>query len=205
MRQRTLLVIICTAAGLAGCATSSPVLDLADKTSANVGIIGARLRELAAESDRLYQQRVTNISQLAEVNARSRAELTYDEALTKKVGAQSELDTADDLKAWKDQVDQIFASAAGAEKQRRDELLGKQTRLDVKSQALQQVAETLAVLAQKESFADRAKVLSQFAATTRDDVKKGLDSGTQSANAANALLTQIKSSLPMPPSHPSSQ
>jgi hypothetical protein len=200
-----ILLIAATVATLGGCATPAPVLDLADKSSANVAIVSERLRELAAESDRLYKSRVDNISQLAGVNARSRAQFTYDEAVTRKVGSQSDLDTADDLKAWKQQVDQILAGAADAEKERRDELSGKQTRLDVKSQALQQVAAALATLATKESFADRARVLSQFATTTRDDVKKELDSGTQTANDANALLARIKSSLPVPAGHSSSK
>ncbi len=204
MSQRKVLIVSALAA-LTGCASPAPVLDLADKTSANVGIVSARLRELAAESDGLYQSRVDNISRLAAVNVRSRAELAYDEALTKRVGGQGDLDTAGDLKAWKQQVDQIFAGAAQAEKERREELLGKQVKLDVKSQALAQVADALATLAKKESFADRAKALSQFAATTRDDVKKELDSGTRTANAANALLSRIKSSLPIPASHSSSK
>jgi len=191
MKHRALLILCCTA-GLVGCATSAPVLELADKTSANVGVLSARLRELATESDQLYTQRVNNISQLAGVNARSRAQLTYDLALTKKVGQQSDIDTADDLKAWRQQVDQIFAEAADAEKQRRDQLLGKQSKLDLQSQALQQVAETLAALASKESLAERAQLISRFATTTRDDIKNELDSGSQSAAQAKSLLDRIK-------------
>jgi hypothetical protein len=191
MRRRPFL-IVCWTAALAGCATSAPVLELADKTSANVGVLSAQLRQLATESDQLYTQRVNNISQLAGVNARARAQLTYDLALTRKVGQQSDIDTANDLQAWKQEVDQIFADAASAEKQRHDELLGKQTRLDVKGQALQQVAAALSTLASKESPAERAQAIAKFATATRGDIKSDLDSGTQSAAEAKALLDQIK-------------
>jgi hypothetical protein len=200
-----ILLAVCVASTVAGCSTYGPALDLADKTSANVGIVSARLRQLAAESDRLYQERVDNISQLASVNAQARAQLAYDRALAAKVGSPDERSAADDLRAWKQQVDQIFTDAQAEATARRTELQGKETPIDVKSQALQQVAQTLAALARKESLAEQAKLLGQFAATTRDDVKDQLDSGTKAAGAAKALLDGVKRKLAVPAPHPAGQ
>ena len=41
------LCIAAACALSAGCTTPRPVLDLADKTSANIGIVSARLRQIA--------------------------------------------------------------------------------------------------------------------------------------------------------------
>lgn len=177
----------------AGCGTPAPVLELADKTSANVAIVGTRLRQLAAESERLYANRAENISRLHGVNATHRAALTYDIALTKKVGQRSELELIEAMEAWGKEVDEILASASGAEKQRRDELAVAQTKIDTRSQALQKVAETLSVLAKEESASERLRILRKFASEVRDDMKKQLDKGEGSAADAKKLLDRVRS------------
>ena len=54
---RVLLIAAATTA-LGGCAsTSEPVLQLAEKSSANAGVVSARLRQLGEASDALYANR----------------------------------------------------------------------------------------------------------------------------------------------------
>jgi hypothetical protein len=182
---------------LGGCAsTPEPVLQLAEKSSANAGVVSARLRQLADASDALYASRAANISHLHAVNANQRASLEYDLALTRKVGQDADLALMKDVQAWTAEVDKLFADAAGAEKTRRDELAAAQTKIDAKSQALQKVAQILSTLAQKESASDRARSLAAFATEVRDDVKKQLDDGSASATAAKKLLDHLKASTP---------
>ena len=188
--QKLLLTILCVAAG--GCATPQPVLDLADKTSANVAIVSARLRQVSAESDRLYASRADNVSRLHGIIATQRAHLTYDQALTRKSGQGGDLELMTEMQAWTKQVDDIFAAAAQAEKERRDALTQGQTRIDTKTQILQQVAETLSALAARETVAERAQVLQKFASEVRDDIDKKLKEGTGSAADAKKLLDKLR-------------
>jgi ribosomal protein L17 len=183
--------IVVACAALAGCATPQPVLDLADKTSANVGIVSTRLRQLSDESNRLYASRAENISRMQAANTTARANLAYDVALTQKSGEGDDLALMADLQAWVKSVDQIFVAAAEEEKKRRDALLAGQTTIDTKSQALQKVAETLAALARQESVADRVRLLQKFVTEVRDDLKKELDNGSESSKQAKALLDQL--------------
>lgn len=186
---------------LIGCATPQPVLELADKTSANVGVVSARLRQLADESDRLYVSRVDNISRLQAANATSRANLSYDLALTNKVGQQPDIDLIAEFKGWSQKVDDIVMAAADAERERRETLLAKQTRIDTKSQDLQKMASTLAALAKKESTAERVKTLRKFIVEVRDDMKQELSDGSDTARQAKALLDGVHSTLSSSPLH----
>ena len=185
---------------LCACATPDSVHELAETTSANVGVLGTRLKQLADESNRLYANRTENVAHLHAVNARSRANYSYDLALTKKSGDQADLDLIKELEAWVQEVDQIFASAATAEKERRESLLAGQAKIDTKSQALQKIAETLSALAKEESRAERLRMLRKFASEVRDDVQKDLDSGTDSAKSAKQLLDKVLGALGSPSS-----
>jgi hypothetical protein len=178
----------------AGCAsTPEPVLELAEKSSANVGVVSARLRQLSDQSGALYANRAANISHLHAVNATQRAHLEYDLALTRKVGQEADLALMKDLQDWTAEVDRIFSESAGAEKARREELLVARASIDTRTQALDKVAQTLSALAQKESAGDRARLMAAFALEVRDDVKKQLDDGSNASAAAKALLDQLKS------------
>lgn len=196
MSARISIVLACIA--VAGCATPQPVLDLAGKTSANVGIVSTRLHQLSEESNRLYAARADNISRLQAGNTTARANLAYDIALTTKSGESADVALMKDLETWVGSIDEIFAKAAEEEKKRRDTLLAGQTAIDTKSQALQKVAETLAALAREESAADRVRLLQKFAKEVADDVKKDLDNGTESSKQAKALLDHLSSSIKSP-------
>lgn len=186
----------CASAGavilLFGCATPDSVHQLAEVTSANVGVLGTRLNQLAEESDRLYAMRAENVAHMHAVNEQSRARYLYDVALTEKSGDKKDLELKKELEAWKAEVDNIFAAAVGAEQRRRDSLLAGEVRIDTKAKDLQKIAETLAVLAKEESREERIRALRKFASEVRDDVKKELDSGTASANAAKNLLDKVR-------------
>ena len=191
------IAVIAALACLGGCAsTPEPVLQLADKSSANAGVVSARLRQLADASDALYASRAANISHLHAVSANQRASLNYDLALTRKVGQDADLALMKEMQTWTASVDQLFADAADAEKTRRDELAAKQVKIDTRSQALQKVAQTLSSLAKEDSTGERARLLAAFAGEVRDDVKKQLDDGSASSTAAKALLDQLKASKP---------
>lgn len=177
---------------LSGCATPDAVHQLAEVTSANVGVLGARLKQLAEESNRLYTRRAENVAHMHAVNEQSRARYLYDLALTEKSGDKKDLDLKNELEVWKAEVDGIFAVAAGAEQERRNALLAGEVKIDTKAQALQKIAETLSTLVKEESREERVRALRNFAFEVRDDVKKELDSGTDSANSAKDLLDEAR-------------
>jgi outer membrane murein-binding lipoprotein Lpp len=192
----TSIAMVIAALVLSGCATPAPVLDLADKTSANVGIVSAQLRQLAVQSDKLYASRAQNVSRLQATNASSRAALAFDKALTEKVGQKADLDLIHDLQDWGKQVDDIFASAAGVEMEKQDAILARQVKIDAKSKALQDVAGKLSTLAAKESVTDRLLMIGSFSSAVRDDVSKGLEDGSGSAAEAKILLDHLKIAIP---------
>ena len=72
---------------LSGCATPDSVHQLAEVTSANIGVLGTRLRQLAEESDRLYTRRAENVAHMHAVNEQSRARYLYDLASRPQEGA----------------------------------------------------------------------------------------------------------------------
>lgn len=186
-----LVALLCTA-----CSTPPPVLELADKTSANVGVVAARLRQLTDESDRLYGARIDNIARLHGSNATQRAAHAYDLALTRRAGQASDLEIMADLEKWSKDVDAIFASAVSAQTQWREALMVQQTRIDTRAAALQKVAEKLSGLAKEEASAARAKLLTQFARDVRDAAKKQLEDGSESAKHAKALLDEVRGAQP---------
>ena len=180
-----------------GCAnTPQSALDLAEKSSANVGVVSARLDQIAADSNDLFARRVANISRLNATVTSQRAQLDYDIALTVKVGEDADIALMKDLQAWVADSNKIFSDAEAATKQRQDQLVGAQQKLDTKRTALQSVAQTLAALSKKESLTDRVKLIKDFSVEVRDDAKKQLDDGSKSSTAAKALLDKIKGSTP---------
>ncbi len=193
MRAHPLCRIALAVLALSGCAgTPDSVHELAGVTSANVGVLGARLRQVADESNRLYARRVENVAQLHAENARARAEYAYDLALTKKAGDKDDLDLIGELESWVAEIDKIFADAAGAGKERREALLAGQVKIDTKTQTLQKIAESLSALAKEASRAERVAAFQKFASEVAKDVKKELDSGSDSANAAKKLLDEVR-------------
>jgi hypothetical protein len=183
---------------LAGCATPDSVQQLAEVTSANVGVLGTRLKQLAEESDRLYKRRADNVAYMHGVSAKSRAEYDYDLALTEKSGDDKDLELKSVLEAWKTRVDGIFAAAANAEQEHRDALIAKEVKIETKSQELQKIAESLSTLAREETREERVRALGKFAKQVRDDVKKELDNGTDSANGAKKLLDKARGEFRAP-------
>lgn len=190
MRRHSSLLLIGAALWTGICA-ADPVHELAEVTSANIGVLGTRLKQVADESNLLYTQRAANVAALHAENARSRAEYTLDLALTKKAGDQADLDLIKELDTWVADVDKIFVDAANAEKERREVLLGGQIKIDTKVQALQKIAESVSALAKEESRSERVKALQKFASAAGKDVKKALDSGDDSAKAAKKLLDKV--------------
>ena len=65
-------------------------------------------------------------------------------------------------------------------------------KIDTKAQALQKIAEFLSTLAKEETRAERVRALGKFASEVSKDVKKELDSGSESANAAKKLLDEVR-------------
>jgi hypothetical protein len=177
---------------MGGCAAPPEIYELADKTGANVGIVGARLSQLAQESDRVVASRADAALKLREANARIRADYTYDVALVRKVGEGRDLDLVEDMKKWGSDVDAIFAGVAEAIKKQREALTAGQTKIDTKAPALQKVAQTLSALAKQESTVDRVKALRSFASEVRDEMKQQLDSGSQSARDAQKLIEHVR-------------
>jgi len=191
-KRRACLAVAASAVS-AGCANRpDAVYELANKTDANVGLLAAQLHQIARDSDELYDKRAANIARQAQVTAQARGRLTADLWLTKKVGDGSDLTLMDDLKDWLSQADQLARSAQDADKTRREALAAAKERIDEKTVPLGKVSSALSALAKRETAEERAKLIAGFGKEVRDDVKKELDDGAASSNAAKALLDHIK-------------
>ncbi len=180
---------------LSACSTPQPVRDLAERTAANVGVINRQLAALDQESRQLAELRAANISRLHAANTALRASYNYDTALAKKSGAQTGLDLIPKLEEWLKDVNEIFKAAYGAEKERKEAILATQTKLDTKSAALSEIAQTLATLAKKESVAQRASFLAGYAENLCKEIDTQLQQSNESATNAKKLLDTLKSKL----------
>lgn len=178
---------------LTGCASRpSAVYELANKTDANVGLLAAQLHQIAQDAKALYDRRATHIAQQARESAQARVRLTTDLWLTRKVGDGGDLALMDELEDWLTQADKLAADAEVADRARREEIAAAKVKMDEKTEPLGKASSALSALAQRESARERAKLIAGFGKEVRDDVKKQLDDGSASSNAAKALLDQVK-------------
>ena len=149
------------------------------------------MEQLASASKQITERRAANIAQLHLANTRLRAEYIYDIELTKKSGDQANLKLIDTISAWAEQVETIFATTDAAESQRREEMLEATQALSTKSKVLRSIAQSLASLAEEESFQDRAKFLTGFAKQLKTDVKTQLEQGRNAATEARNELDKL--------------
>ena len=181
---------------LAGCASSSPeVRSLAEKTGANVGVIGAQLERLGQNGREVAELRSDNIARLHGANARLRAQYEIDIELSKKSGGAGNLALIDQVKAWRDKVQAILRKAENAEAGRKAQILATQTSLDTRTKALAEIAQGLAELAQKETAKGRVRFLKGFAKELNAELDEAVKADTKSAKAAKKLLTKAKKNL----------
>lgn len=178
---------------LAGCAsTPDAVYELANKTDANVGLLSAQLHQIALDSSELYDRRASNIAWQASATAQMRIRFTTDLWLTRKVGDADDLALMGDLEDWLKQANDLAASAEEDDKTRRAQLAAGKVKIDEKAVPLGKVANALSALATRETAKERAKMIASFGKEVRNDLKKQLDDGSTSSNAAKALLVQAK-------------
>ena len=177
---------------LSACATPQPVRNLAERTATNAGVLSAQLNRLAQESGQLAELRAANIARLHAANTALRVSYNYDLALTKKSGAQTNLDLIPQLEAWLKEVDGIFKASDDAEKERKAAILATQTKLDTKSAGLGEIAQALATLAKEESVPQRASFLAGFAKELKEEIDTQLDQSNKSATHAKKLLDELK-------------
>lgn len=187
------LLATAIASSLAGCANKpDAVYELASKTDANVGLLSAQLHQIARDSNELYDKRADNIARQWRATAQGRATLDADVWLTRKVGDGGDLAVMDDLKKSLHLSDEAVAAVESADKARREQLATAKVKIDEKTEPLGKVTSALGALASHESAQERAKLVAGFGKEVRDDVKKQLDDGTASSNAAKALVDKVK-------------
>jgi cytochrome c551/c552 len=182
---------------LSACSSGAPARLLAEKTAANVGVIGAHLNTLSLESGKLAELRAANIARLHAANTQLRASYNYDIALTRRSGGEgaAHLDLISQLERWGKEIENIFAAAENAEKERKAAVLASQTKLDTKSESLGRIAQALATLAKEETNAERARFLAGYAKEIDKEMKARLEQDDKSATEAKKLLGKIKDSL----------
>jgi hypothetical protein len=112
--------------------------------------------------------------------------------LTKKSGAQTNLDLITQLEAWLKEVDGIFKVTNDVEKERKAAILATQIKLDTKSEELGEIAQALATLAKEESVAQRASFLAGFAKELAEEIDTQLNQSNKSATHAKKLLDELK-------------
>ena len=187
-----LALFVCAVAWLTACTTPQPVRDLAENTAANIGVLSAQVARVGQESRQLAEVRSANIAQLHAANAKLRASYNYDLELTKRAGGSSSLTLIDAIKQWDAKVTAIFAAADNAEAKRKEAILASYLKLDSKSQALAEIASSLAALAREQSAKDRGRFLLGFAKQLKKEVDKQLEQSSASNAAAKKLIDELK-------------
>jgi hypothetical protein len=192
MRARLASLTIGAAASLlCACAgTPEAVRELAERTGANAGILGAQLEKLSRESKELAEARAQAISSLHAVNTELRASYNFDLLLTKKSGQGQSLQLIEVLQQWHKEADEVFKGVDAAGRTRKAEILSNVTKLDTKADALKATAQRLAKMAEADKPEDRARFLAGFAKQVRDDVQKQIEQDDPSAKKAKELLQE---------------
>lgn len=181
------------AAPLTACAGAPEAVNqLAERTGANAGILGAQLAKLDSDSKEVAQLRAKSIARLHLVNQELRAHYNLDLALSRKAGQASDLALIEVIKNWQKEVDEIYKGLDEAEAVRKAEILARVTKLDIKADALKGVADRLAKLGELDKPEDRARFLAGFIKEVGADVKKELAKDDTSAKGAKALVKSIE-------------
>jgi hypothetical protein len=180
---------------LAACATPPEVRELADKTAANVGTISAHLRRLDQNSREIAEFRADNIAQLHAANTELRAQYEYDVELTKEASGAGFLALIDKIKAWAEKVEAIFAKGQNSDAALKARILDTQMKLDAKSKALAEIAQSLATLAKEDKVSDRVRFLKGYAQDLKKELDTAIDADDKSADAAKKLIKGAKDKL----------
>jgi len=189
---RTLVAGAMTLLSVAACGTPEPVRETAEKTAANVIFVSAQLKQLERESREVAALRAANIARLHRVNEEFRAAYNFDRALSEKVGDSNKLS---ELKSWSEKVEQFHKDLEEIEQKKRQQIEAARTKLADRSKELALVAEKLAVLAEEDSFKDRAKFLAGFIKDVGKEVDARLEKGDETAKRAKAGLDALKKRL----------
>ncbi len=194
--MRFLPMLVMSSVLMVGCATSSPeVRSLAEKTGANVGIIGAQLSGLEQNSREVAELRADNIARLHAANMRLRAQYEVDLELTKRAGGRANIALIDQIRAWGERAAAILAAADDSAVERKQQIMSTQTSLDTRKKALTEIAQGLAELAKEDNAGDRARFLKGFAKQLSTDFDKALEIDTESARAAKELVEKARDGL----------
>lgn len=190
-KKMTIAIIGC----IVGCATPIEVRQLADKTAANVGTISIHLQRLALNSRAISELRAANISHLHAVNTDLRSRYEYDVELTRKSGGSENLTFIPQIEAWKNKVQEIFEKAKGVQAERKRQILDGQIKLDTKSKALAEVAQSLATMAQEDKPADRVRFLIGYARDVNTELDVAIEADNKGAKAAKELIDAASSNF----------
>ena len=177
---------------LIACSTPPAVLQLAEKTAANAGVISAHTNRLAEESNNIAELRAANIARLHAANTSLRASYNYDLELTRQSGGTGNLTLIRALEDWGKKVEDIFKRSTDAEGERKTEILKNQTKLDTKSEMLAKIGQALATLAKEEPTGDRARFLAGYAQELTKELDGHLKQNNKSATNATKLLDKVK-------------
>jgi hypothetical protein len=181
---------------LAACAgTPEAVNQLAERTGANAGVLGAQLARLDSDSREVAQLRAQSIARLHLVNQELRAHYNLDLALSRKAGQASDLALIELIKNWQKEVDGIYKGLDEAEANRKAQILARVTKLDIKAAALKGVADRLAKLGEMDKPEDRARFLAGFIKEVGADVNRELEKADTPAKGAKALIKNIEGSF----------
>jgi outer membrane murein-binding lipoprotein Lpp len=195
-RLNAKIVLVVAGIFLVGCSgPAKEVLQLADKTAANVGTISAHLRQLSQNSREMAGLRADSIARLHQANAKLRADYEYDVELVRKSGDASNLALIGEIETWTKKVDDIFKKSEDVAEARRKLVLDTQSALDAKSKALSGIAQLLATLAKEDKPKDRVRFLKGFAEDLKSNLDRALKADDAGAKAATKLVDSTKERL----------
>lgn len=187
----------CVAVLTTGCQTPPTVYELAEKTSINTGMFQSHLGDLSARSKALAKDRADQVVAMESFNAMLDAKLKrelYMQEQSRAVADWTEMKALmERLTALRDGLLKIEQDASFAAGDRRKALLAAQKELDTFKAALRDATGALTALAKQESRSERAKFFAAFAREVRNDMKKSLESGDETARKAKELLDSIES------------
>jgi len=179
------LLVLTTALG---CASSKPIDELANVTAANVSIVGSSLSHFVEDANLLAEDRARALQNLSNQLDRSHRQLVEDLIILKRIKADAPFRELEVLVEQSQEVHSI------KHRERSDalikEILNSYTSLQVPSDTLAEMAETLATLGEQRNTREQIKFFATFSNQVKEDIDRSIEQHDLSNDSARRILDE---------------
>jgi len=186
---RRIMMLLFFSLFFVSCATSPRVLELTEKTSANIGQLQVQIIQMASEQTKVARLRAEALAQFSQRLQESRRSLERGKALFLKTDPKVKV-LLKDLNGWLDSLKSVDSDIKSEEELNKT-IFATQKKLEPKSQELAKTAKLLAELAKEDLFKKRVAFLAGYG----KEVTDLMDENKKKANTASESAKKSSDSI----------